>query len=634
MTTTAAMKRRLQIRSLSVHRTLTMVRCLYSLFEFLSIHLQPVASPFHTDSFRKVISRIDDHDAETRCREEMTDNMAGQPIHGRSCDRPTRHDSSGRSSSETLPNDSDDASDPDNLIVSWEDNDRENPYNWSTGKKLSTLTISLLIVINSNLGTSLPSNAVSYIVAEWPISSTIQKVLPNSMYLVGYVFGPLVWAPLSEQVGRRLIMVFTFFVFIVFTMACALAPNWPVFLVFRLICGVSASSPVVLVAGVMADMYGDPKTRGRAVAVFLGTTLIGSLTGPIVSGFCAPAIGWRWSFWVALIFAGVCAGPLLLMPETYGPVLLAQRAKKMRREDGFDDSSASAPKRPGRPVAPHEIDLAGQSWRELASVVLTRPLRMMLGELIVSCVCAYVALVYAIFYMTFQAFPLIFEGIYGFSPGVCGLIFLPIGSGALLMVPIFLAYDHYLQVAVTRGEAWTQREEYRRLPLACLGGPLFVVSLFWLGWSSRSDVSFVVPMLAGIPFGMGFLLIFMALTNYITDAYEIFAASANAATSTTRSLLATVLPLATTPLFTRLTISGACSLLGGLSLLMCAIPFLFIWKGERIRAGSHFCNVLRERKADMERKVEEQRHRQPALQGPLMKMEKVASATERITMSV
>ena len=115
------------------------------------------------------------------------------------------------------------------------------------------------------------------------------------------------------------------------------------------------------------------------------------------------------------------------------------------------------------------------------------------------------------------------------------------------------------------------------------------------------------------------------LTIHLLDAYEIFAASANAASSCCRSLLATVLPLAATPMFQRLTIPGACSLLGGLSLLMCAIPFLFIWKGEQIRAGSKFCIALRERKIEMQRKVEEQRQRallrqqQQQLQGQQLK---------------
>lgn len=138
---------------------------------------------------------------------------------------------------------------------------------------------------------------------------------------------------------------------------------------------------------------------------------------------------------------------------------------------------------------------------------------------------------------------------------------------------------------------------------------MFVISLFWLGFTSRSSVPFWIPMLSGIPFGMGFMCVFQALLNYLTDAYEIFAASANAAASCSRSLLATLLPLATAPMFHRLGIAGACSLLGGLSLLMTMMPFIFLWQGEKIRRSSKFCLLLRERREEMERKIEEQKRR-------------------------
>ena len=154
-------------------------------------------------------------------------------------------------------------------------------------------------------------------------------------------------------------------------------------------------------------------------------------------------------------------------------------------------------------MAPHELDRP--NLRQLATVVLTRPLRMMASELIVTTTCAYLALCYAVFYMTFQAFPLVFQGLHGLSPGACGLAFLSIGVGSLAALPLFWWYDAYLARARARGDPWTAREEYRRVPLACLGGPLFVVSLFWLGWTARAEISFVVPMLAGIPFGMGFM---------------------------------------------------------------------------------------------------------------------------------
>ncbi|EPE05309.1 major facilitator superfamily transporter [Ophiostoma piceae UAMH 11346] len=549
-------------------------------------HEQPASQTHKHNGLHQIIHDIDERDAEARYREEAADNIAG--VHTRS--------SAVHHHNQRTPSLSDNENDA--LILAWSENDHENPYNFSSLRKASIVITTMLSIINSTMGSSLPSNAIPYMAEEWGVTSTSQKVLPMSTYLIGYIFGPLVWAPLSEQFGRQKLSWATFAFFIIWTMACALAPNWPAFLVFRLFCGTFASAPIAIVTGILADIFDNPVSRGRAMAFFMVMTLLGPLIAPIVSGYCSTTIGWRWTFWIGLIYAGASLIPLLIfLPETYGPILLRNRAIRMRKAD---------PKL--NIVAPHELEK--KDLRELMTVVLTRPLRMILFEMIVTSVCAYLALVYAIFYMTFQAYPLIFEGIYHFGPGKEGLIFLTIGAGSLLSLPIFYAYDMYLYRATQSGKPWTKIEEYRRLPLACLGGPVFVISLFWLGWSARSDVSFVVPMLAGVPFGLGFMLIFLALLNYITDAYEIFAASANAAASCCRSLLATVLPLATAPMFTSLEISGACSLLGGLSCIMCVIPFIFIWKGEQIRANSKFCIALRERKIEMLRKVEEQRQRQ------------------------
>lgn len=479
--------------------------------------------------------------------------------------------------------------------------------------------ITAFLVVNSTMGSSLPSMAIPYIAATFGVTAEQQLVLPISVYLIGYVFGPIIWGPLSEHLGRRLLTIITFICFSLFTMGCALAQSWAALLVLRLFCGVFASSPIAIVAGILADIYGNPVTRGRAFAIFmvvslhvvrrpdqsflilttiLQTTVWGPLLAPILSGFSAPTIGWRWVFWIALIYAGCTLALTFCLPETYGPILLQRRAQRMRKADPVANAHV---------VAPRELESTDLS--QLLSVVLTRPIRMFISELIVSTTCTYLALVYAVFYMSFQAFPIIFQELYGLSPGVTGTTYLPIVAGAVLAMPVFWYWDHVVASAKARDAAWIQREEYRRLPLACIGGPCFVVSLFWLGFSARSDVSFVVPMIAGIPFGLGFMLIFMALLNYLTDAYEVFAASANAAASTCRSLFAVVLPLATTRMFDSLGIAGACSLLGGLAAVMCILPWLFIWKGPIIRSRSRFCIALKERKAEAQRREEEDKQR-------------------------
>jgi hypothetical protein len=232
---------------------------------------------------------------------------------------------------------------------------------------------------------------------------------------------------------------------------------------------------------------------------------------------------------------------------------------------------------------------------------------MLIFELIVSSTCIYLSLIYGIFYMYFEAYAIVFEGIYQQSPGISGLMFLPIGGGALLSIGVFLWYDGFLRRAQVQRKPWTEREESRRLPLAFLGGPLLVIGLFWLGWTSRPSIPFYVPMLAGIPFGAGYVLIFMALLNYLTDAYEIFAASAMAATSCSRSLAGAVLPFAAKPMYNQLGVPWASSLLGFLSLAMCFIPWVFSWQGQRLRGGSRFCTFLKEKKVAELAELERQR---------------------------
>ncbi|KAL8946049.1 MAG: hypothetical protein Q9222_007500 [Ikaeria aurantiellina] len=477
-------------------------------------------------------------------------------------------------------------------IISFPRGDPENPYNWPTRRKIFVLFAGIVSVVNSTLGSSLPSGATQYLADYFHVTSQAQLVLPISLFLVGYVFGPIVFAPLSETYGRRMVMVITFGFFTIFTLACAVAPNWPFFLVFRLLCGITASSAIAVVGGLFADIYNDPITRGRAMAFFMAATTCGPTLAPIISGFVS-VVTWRWTFWVGLIIAGVSQVFLLFMPETYGPTILTRRAQRMRRETGNPNI-----------FAPIELEKKGA--RQMITITLTRPVRMVVSEAIILFACLYLSIAYAIFYLYFEAYPLIFQELYGFNTGLAGLPFLAIGVGAFLSTGIFMYWDTKLARAKKANAQWAIVEEYRRLPLACIGGPLYVISLFWLAWTAKRSIHWIAPILSGIPFGIGFMLIFMALLNYITDAYEVFAASGMAATSACRSIFGAVLPIAGRPMYKGLGVAWASSLLGFLSLGMCIIPFAFIKYGDRIRANSKFCQELRAKK----KQDEEERERE------------------------
>ncbi|KAF7561395.1 hypothetical protein G7046_g2751 [Stylonectria norvegica] len=496
----------------------------------------------------------------------QTQNLSSLSINGEHCQR-TAKPSSANSMLE---------------IVQFGRDDPENPYNFRLAKKLFIVATAIVLTVNSTISSAITSNAITYIMDDFDVTGEIQSYLPTTVYLIGYIVGPLVFSPLSESIGRKSVSFWTFNIFILFTLACALAPNWPALLIFRLICGTAASVPLTVIGGLYADIFFSPQTRGRAMITFMSGTTFGPLGGPIISGYIAP-LGWRWVFWVTLIVAGCSWIPLAFMPETFGPVLLKWRAQKLRKSSGNQNI-----------VAP--IELESKDRRELVIKSLTRPLSMLCFEPLVYLNCLYIALLYAFFYMFFEAYPIIFEGVYGFTKGQSGLALSPIGVGAAFTGPVLIYYDTIFERARRRGTSWAMSEELHRLPIACLGGPFCVIALFWLGWTARENIHWAVPCMSGLFFGFGYLLIFTALTNYLVDAYEIYAASAMAASCFTRSIIGAALPLAAKPMYSGLGINWATSLLAFLGLALVLIPFGLIHYGPRIREKSKLCQNLSRRR--------------------------------------
>jgi multidrug resistance protein len=242
----------------------------------------------------------------------------------------------------------------------------------------------------------MPSGSIGFIAETFNITDENQLVLPISVFLIGYIVGPLFLGPLSEVYGRRPLLVYTFVIYLLFTVGTALVNNFPGLLVLRFLAGTAAASPLAVVGGVYADLFEDQTVRGRTMALFGAGTTLGPTLSPIISGFLGQ-VSWRWPFWFTVIFGGLTIVPLFFWPESFAPVLLSRRAARMREEQGRDDIVV-------------EDDPANIDMKEMFSVTLTRPVTMFFTEPIVSIVSSYMAFVYAVMYMFFQGYPVIYKG--------------------------------------------------------------------------------------------------------------------------------------------------------------------------------------------------------------------------------
>ncbi|KAF4556524.1 Efflux pump-like protein 2 [Elsinoe fawcettii] len=449
------------------------------------------------------------------------------------------------------------------------DNPRH-PSHFSTARKAHIVLVGLICVFNGNLGSSLPSGAVESLAAYFsiPTGSTL-LVLPNSLYLVGYTISPLFMGPLSETFGRRPIMVGSFMFYILFTLCCAVSPTFTGLLVCRVLAGVCAAVPNAVNSGLYGDIFPNPRQRGQAIATFMLFGAQGPLAGPLVSGYVSVNLGWRWVFWVGVIIAGAMSPVVLLLPETYFPVLeekLREREHEGERVEG-------------------RIGMVAQK----VGGSLKRPFLMMVKEPLLSLTSLYLALVYALQYMFFQAYPVIFRGIYGLQIDEIGLSYIPIMFGVVVAFGIFSWFGWYHERALAAGKPWAGVPELRRLPLACFGGPLLPIALLIQGFTARDSVHPAIPMVVpGVLFGIGYSTVFLAMIIYLADVYKKYAASAQAASSTARSLLAVCLPFAAPSMYGNLGVKWASVVFAVLSALMALIPFAFVVFRKHLQARSAF----------------------------------------------
>lgn len=125
--------------------------------------------------------------------------------------------------------------------------------------------------MNSTMNSSLAAGAVGPMSRHFNEYNKYKLILPTSMYLVGYACGPMLWGPLSESYGRKGTMVISFAILTIFSIASAVAPNFAALVIFRLLVGVGGSCAVSVVGGICADIYHNPKYRGRSMAIFMAS---------------------------------------------------------------------------------------------------------------------------------------------------------------------------------------------------------------------------------------------------------------------------------------------------------------------------------------------------------------------------
>ncbi|KAG9242924.1 major facilitator superfamily domain-containing protein [Calycina marina] len=467
--------------------------------------------------------------------------------------------------------------------VDFTENDPDDPKNWSTAYRgmsigfcsFATWTV---VLYSTSYTASIPGEMIEFNISSQPIAT-----LGITTYLIGLAVGSLILAPLSELYGRRPVYIASLAFFCLLVLPCALATNLTVVLIVRFFGACAGAAMISNSPGTVADVATE-KYRALAFSIWSIGPMNGPVTGPLIGGFTAQYLGWRWTNWLVMILSGLALIAMACVKETYAPVLLQKKAAKMRKD--MDDERYWSRYDEKRGIIP------------LLKLNLSRPFIFTATEPILWFWDLYISIIYGILYLCFVAYPLIFQGLRGWSQGISGLAFVGLGIGTMLAIstePLARKLINSHKKDPNTGRVYPEAS----VSMVCIGAFLCPIGQLWFSWTSLPITThWIWPIMAGIPFGAGNCMVFIYASNYIAGCYGVYSASALAGNTVSRSLIGGTLPLAGTLMYNTLTPQWAGTLLGLTQVICIPIPFVFYKYGDRIRSKSP---LIRQMKEDQER---------------------------------
>ncbi|KAI0908131.1 major facilitator superfamily domain-containing protein [Ustulina deusta] len=439
------------------------------------------------------------------------------------------------------------------------------PFNFSSRDKWVWVGLLSVITLLTPFASSILSPAIATLDKEFHNDNEIVGSMTVSIYLLGYVVGPIIIAPLSEIYGRKVVLTTANAFFCVWQIGCALAPNIETLIVSRFFSGVGGAGCLTLGGVIVGDLF-RPDQRGFAIGVWNLGPLLGPTVGPVIGGFLTKFPGWRYDFWIVLAAASLVTILIqVLTKETSHKALIHRNTQLLREELGqgslkscYDDSN-------------------GQTTTRVLLTGLIRPLKMLVLSPIVFLLSLYIAFVFGVVYLLYTTIPTVFEETYGFNVDLTGLVYLSLGLGNILgwLVCTFLSDRTIVKLAQANDGHF---EPEMRLTTSIYFGIFLPVTLFW----------YASTLFSLAPYGFGIMGLFLPIITYLVDSYPMHSASAIAANIILRSTVGAFLPLAGPPLYDSLGLGWGNSLLGFICIAMIPLPIIFNKFGGRLRKAERF----------------------------------------------
>lgn len=322
-------------------------------------------------------------------------------------------------------------------------------------------------------------------------------------YLIASTAVTPLYGKLADIHGRRIVLLSGIAIFIVGSVACALAPSLWLLVVARFVQGLGGGGLIALAQTIIADMV-SPKERGRYQVYIASVFMVSSVVGPVLGGIISEALHWSVIFWINLPLGAAAywmtSSALKRLPrherphelDVLGALLMTSATTTLLLALSWGGSHYPW-------ASPEILGLVGLSlllwfgfaWRLRRAAEPLIPLAIFANPVVRDGTIAAGFGMGTFIGLTIYL-PLYFETVVGLSAAYSGLGLLPLTCGTVLG-------------ATTSGRALVRLTHYKRVPMAGLSIALVGMLVLTVFVGKMSLLSFGL-LLSLVSFGLGTMM--------------------------------------------------------------------------------------------------------------------------------
>lgn len=375
------------------------------------------------------------------------------------------------------------------ILLKFADKDKQDPFNWRTGRKAWITLLLCLMTLFVGLATTAYSSGIDRMCSDLGVSAELGQ-LGLFCFNFACAIAPLFLAPFCELVGRRKVYVGAYALFVIVFIGLTLGKNITTILVMRALSGLFGCVGTILVGGTFSDIY-RPDKRAIPMACFSYVAILGTVGAPIYAGFIDETIGWRWVEGIQ----GLANLPLLAviaasLRETRGGVTLHKRAKQLRAATGDDRYGVA-------------MDLEAKDLKDMLHNSSVKALHMLVTEPVVFAFGLWIALAWFVTFLFLSVVPITFQEKRGWSEGILGLPYISLCIGVTIgFAANFLQIRRYKAVMKSRDQKILPES---RLYGAMFGSAFLPIGLFIYSFTQYGFLTWVGPTITLAPLQSAFL---------------------------------------------------------------------------------------------------------------------------------